>query len=91
MFVLLKAFALSSIARFDWPDEYPDLLTSLIALLTSGSPDSVHGAMRVIVEFVKNDLSEDQLQPVVQSLAPALLTILGDPQASQHSLRTYQC
>jgi hypothetical protein len=36
--------------------------------------------MRVVAEFVKNDLSEDQLTPVVQSLVPSLLSILGDPQ-----------
>jgi len=33
--------------------------------------------MRVVAEFVKNDLSEDQLLPVVRDLAPALLRILG--------------
>jgi hypothetical protein len=36
--------------------------------------------MRVITEFVKNDLSEDQLLPVVQDLVPALLSVLGNPQ-----------
>jgi len=34
--------------------------------------------MRVVAEFVKNDLSEDQLMPVVQDLAPALLSILAN-------------
>lgn len=75
-----SAFALSSIARYDWPDEYPDLLSSLISLLKSGSNTSVHGAMRVIAEFVKNDLSEDQLLPVVNELVPALLTVLVNTQ-----------
>jgi hypothetical protein len=71
----LQAFALSTLATYDWPDDYPDLLSS-------GSPDGVHGAMRVISEFVKNDLSEDQLLPVVQDLVPALLAVLGSPQVS---------
>lgn len=51
-----------------------------MALLSTGSADGVHGAMRVIAEFVKNDLSEDQLAPVIRELLPALLRILGDPQ-----------
>jgi hypothetical protein len=38
--------------------------------------------MRVVSEFVKNDLSEDQLLPVVQDLVPALLAVLGSPQVS---------
>lgn len=78
----MQAFALSTIAKYDWPDEYPTLLTSLVQLLHTGDATSVHGAMRVIAEFVKNDLSEDQLLPVVRDLLPALLQILGDSQVS---------
>ncbi|WVR07905.1 hypothetical protein IAU60_004948 [Kwoniella sp. DSM 27419] len=76
---LAAAFALSTVAKYDWPDDYPDLLSQLVSLLR-GSPDSVHGAMRVISDFVRNDLSEDQLLPVVQDVLPAVLAILGDPE-----------
>jgi len=38
----------------------------------------VHGAMRLFTEFVRNDLSEDQLLPVMRELVPVLLSILGD-------------
>ncbi|WWC66093.1 uncharacterized protein I303_108715 [Kwoniella dejecticola CBS 10117] len=82
---LSAAFALSTIARYDWPDDYPDLLSQLVGLL-GGSPNSVHGAMRVISDFVRNDLSEDQLLPVVEDLLPAVLGILGDPE--RHSAPT---
>ena len=68
---------MSSIANCDWPDEYPDLLSSLIALLSSNSPDSVHGAMQVLTEFIKSDLTEDQILPVLRQLLPVLLQILG--------------
>ncbi|OCF34393.1 hypothetical protein I316_03907 [Kwoniella heveanensis BCC8398] len=83
---LAAAFALSTIARYDWPDDYPDLLSNLIGLLR-GSPDSVHGAMRVISDFVRNDLSEDQLLPVVEEVLPAVLAILGDPERHSPSTR----
>ncbi|KAF8963883.1 armadillo-type protein [Flammula alnicola] len=82
----LSAHTLSSIANCDWPDEYPDLLTSLIGLLSSGSPASVHGAMQVFTEFIKSDLTEDQILPVLRELLPVLLQILGSPQA--HSAPT---
>ncbi|KAJ7754965.1 armadillo-type protein [Mycena maculata] len=75
----LCAHTLSSIASSDWPDEYPDLLTSLIGLLSSGSSDSVHGAMQVFTEFIKSDLTEDQILPVLRDLLPVLLSILGAP------------
>lgn len=79
------AFAVSTIARYDWPEDWPNLLTSLVQLLNSGSTDAVHGAMRVVLEFVKNDLSEDQIIPVIRDLVPALLSILGN---TAHSFAT---
>jgi importin-9 len=76
----LCAHTLSVIAKSDWPDEYPNLLTSLIALLSSNSSDSVHGAIQVLTEFIKSDLTEDQILPVLRDLLPVLLSILGSPQ-----------
>ncbi|KAK2464757.1 hypothetical protein APHAL10511_003175 [Amanita phalloides] len=81
----LCALALSSIANSDWPDEYPDLLSSLINILSSGSPSSVHGAMQVFTEFIKSELTEDQILPVLQQLLPVLLSILG---STSHSAPT---
>ena len=77
------ANVLSLIANSDWPDHYPDLLDQLLALLSSASPDAVHGAMQVFSEFVKDDLTEDQILPVLRQLLPVLMTVLGSPQ--QHS------
>ncbi|KAG6380709.1 armadillo-type protein [Boletus reticuloceps] len=79
----MQAHVLSSIASCDWPDEYPDLLNGLIELISSSSPNSVHGAMQVLTEFIKSDLTEDQILPVLRQLLPVLLAILND--AQQHS------
>ncbi|KAF8131585.1 armadillo-type protein [Boletus edulis] len=79
----LSAHVLSSIASCDWPDEYPDLLNGLIELISSSSSNSVHGAMQVLTEFIKSDLTEDQILPVLRQLLPVLLVILND--AQQHS------
>ncbi|KAI5119706.1 hypothetical protein M0805_001421 [Coniferiporia weirii] len=74
------AHTLSLIAGADWPDEYPALLSSLISLLSSSSLDSVHGSMQVFNEFIKSDLTEDQILPVLRELLPVLLNILGSTQ-----------
>ncbi|TEB38615.1 ARM repeat-containing protein [Coprinellus micaceus] len=81
----LCAHALSSVANADWPDEYPDLLQGLITLVSSSSPDSVHGAMQVFTEFIKSDLTEDQILPVLRQLLPVLLAILG---SNEHAAPT---
>ncbi|KAG1848518.1 armadillo-type protein [Suillus subalutaceus] len=79
----LCAHTMSYIGNCDWPDEYPELLNSLIALISSSSPDAVHGAMQVFTEFIKSDLTEDQILPVLRQLLPVLLTILGSTE--QHT------
>lgn len=76
----MQAHTLSSIANCDWPEEYPDLLKSLISLVSSGSPASVHGAMQVFTEFIRSDLTEDQILPVLRELLPVLLQVLGSAQ-----------
>ncbi|THH14476.1 hypothetical protein EW146_g5852 [Bondarzewia mesenterica] len=82
----LCAHITSTIANSDWPDEYPELLNSLINLLCTGTPYSVHGVMQVFTEFIRTDLSEDQILPVLRQLLPALLAILGAHE--QHSAIT---
>ena len=77
-----QASVITPIANADWPDEYPDLLNNLISLISSGSPDSVHGAMQVFTEFIKADLSEDQILPVLRNLLPVLHGILGSTEVS---------
>jgi len=83
---IVQAHTLSSIANCDWPEEYPDLLTSLIGLVSSGSPASVHGAMQVFTEFIKSDLTEDQILPVLRELLPALLQVLVQHKCAPPSL-----
>ena len=45
---VLQAYAISAIARWDWPDEWPDLFNQLVQAVASGNPCLVHGAMRVL-------------------------------------------
>ena len=46
--VMQQAYAISAIARWDWPDEWPDLFNQLVQAVASGNPCLVHGAMRVL-------------------------------------------
>lgn len=67
-------------AHTDWPEEWPDLMTQLLGLLGGENPNSVHGALRVLVEFVKSNVTEDQLLPIAKDMLPQLLNILGSPE-----------
>ncbi|KAG8991743.1 hypothetical protein FRB93_002589 [Tulasnella sp. JGI-2019a] len=93
----IAGYILSTIAQSDWPDEYPNLFALLTELLSSGSSDSVDGAMRVFAEFIKSELSEDQILPVLRQLLPVLLGIIGSPERYSQLTRSralsvfYQC
>lgn len=39
--------------------------------------------MQVFNEFIKSDLSEDQILPVLRELLPVLLSVLGSTQVGQ--------
>ncbi|KAI8076801.1 armadillo-type protein [Halteromyces radiatus] len=73
---VVSAYVVSKIAHDDFPEDWPNLLDILIAYLKSNSADSVHGAMRVLLEMVKQDISVQQLPQVGPVLLPELYRIL---------------
>ena len=43
-----QAYAISAIAQWDWPEAWPQLFPQMMVSLSSGEPEQVHGAMRVL-------------------------------------------
>ena len=46
------AYAVSAIAQWDWPEQWPELFHILVEALTSENDIAVHGAMRVLTGTV---------------------------------------
>lgn len=46
--LLTQAYGVATIAHWDWPEMWPQLLPQLEAALCSGGAHLVHGAMRVL-------------------------------------------
>ncbi|XP_020710899.2 importin-9 isoform X2 [Athalia rosae] len=57
------AYAISAIAHWDWPENWPGLFDILVNCLSGENEFAVHGAMRVLTEFTR-DLSDTQLPNV---------------------------
>lgn len=57
------AYAISGIAHWDWPENWPALFEILVNCLRTDSEYAVHGAMRVLTEFTR-DLTDVQLPNV---------------------------
>lgn len=69
------AYCVSKVAHTDWPETWPNLLDELLVNLKSGDGNRVHGAMRVLTEFVRDDLSDQHLPYVAPVLFPELYRI----------------
>lgn len=49
------AYVISSIAHWDWPEEWPQLFDILMQALSSSDNDAVHGSMRVLTGIYVRD------------------------------------
>ncbi|CAB4057993.1 IPO9 [Lepeophtheirus salmonis] len=69
------AYTISSIARWDWPDEWPELFNILMAALKDPSEFTVMGAVRVLKEFSR-DLTELQIPQAAPVILPEIFLVL---------------
>ncbi|KAI6656017.1 hypothetical protein LOD99_1751 [Oopsacas minuta] len=68
------AYAIATIAHWDWPECWPGLVPALLANLSSEQGSLVHGSIRVFVELAR-DISEAQINEVLPALLPKLYHI----------------
>jgi hypothetical protein len=57
------AYTISTIAQWDFPDEWPELFDILMAALKDPNQFAVQGAVRVLKEFTR-DLTDTQIPQV---------------------------
>eukprot|EP00124_Ichthyophonus_hoferi_P002966 Ihof_evm7s229 gene=Ihof_evmTU7s229 len=73
------AAAMSSVASWDWPEQWPGLLDYLLDCIKPGaSAVSVDGGLRVFAELA-SELTDTQLPKLVPILLPGLLHIITSP------------
>ncbi|CAG8449022.1 6245_t:CDS:10 [Ambispora gerdemannii] len=84
---VVSAYVVSRIAQNDWPDAWPNLIILLISLLKTGSPNHVHGAMRVLTEFVDQEVTENQFSQIAPILFPELFRILHSNELYSFKIR----
>ena len=81
------SLAISKIAHIEWPEQWPDLFDRLLACLkghptpstaTQAMPE-VEGALGVLGEFIREDLSDAHTPLIAPLLLPELTRILTSP------------
>ncbi|KAK9276415.1 hypothetical protein L1049_005948 [Liquidambar formosana] len=82
------SMAVASIAQYDWPEDWPDLLPFLLKLINDRSNiNGVHGALRCLA-LLSGDLDDTVVPKLVPVLFPCLHTIVSSPQFYDKPLRT---
>ncbi|RVW45494.1 Importin-9 [Vitis vinifera] len=80
------SMAVSSIAHYDWPEDWPDLLPFLLKLINDQTNiNGVHGALRCLA-LLSGDLDDTVVPKLVPVLFPCLHTIVSSPQTETSNL-----
>jgi importin-9 len=80
------SLVVSKIATADFPDDWPDLLPTVLNVVSSGSDSQLHGALKVLNELVDDCFNEDQFFRVARDLVRAVYEIAAN-ESRKTSLR----
>ncbi len=69
------SYVVSKIASADFPDEWPDLLPTLLHLIPAGTDGQVHGALKVLNELVDDCFNDKQFFVVARDLVKIIYDV----------------
>ncbi|KAJ3489566.1 hypothetical protein NLG97_g5966 [Lecanicillium saksenae] len=72
---IAASYAVGKIATHDFPEEWPTLLPTVLAVIPTGNDSQLHGALRVLGDLVEESLSEDQFFTMARDIASTLTQI----------------
>ncbi|PSN50935.1 hypothetical protein C0J52_08156 [Blattella germanica] len=81
------AYAISAIAHWDWPENWPGLFDILVNYLSNGNEWAVNGAMRVLIEFSR-DVTDMQLPHIAPVILSEMYRIFEDEQKYSVRIRS---
>ena len=64
----MNSMVVSKIANVDYPDQWPDLLPTILHIIQTGSDLQLHGSLKVLADVVEESLSEDQFFSVARDI-----------------------
>uniref|UniRef100_A0AAU8L099 Importin-9 n=1 Tax=Halisarca dujardinii TaxID=2583056 RepID=A0AAU8L099_HALDU len=70
------AYAIAAIATWEWPEEWPEFIDTILAGIHSANPFLVNGSMHVLEEF-SSDVSDNQLPKLAPILIPELFQVVS--------------
>ncbi|XP_010532428.1 PREDICTED: importin-9 [Tarenaya hassleriana] len=81
------SMAVASIATYDWPEEWPELLPFILGLINDrNNINGVNGALRCLA-LLSGDLDDNVVPSLVPVLFPCLHAVVSSPQSYDTYLR----
>ncbi|XP_023646011.1 importin-9 isoform X2 [Capsella rubella] len=78
---------ISSIATYDWPEEWPELVPFLLRLISDpNNINGVHGALRCLA-LLSGELDDKEVPTLVPVLFPCLHEVVSSPQSYDKYIR----
>ncbi|KAK0620236.1 armadillo-type protein [Immersiella caudata] len=65
------SYVVSKIAVVDFPDQWPDLLPTVLRILPTGTDAQLHGALRILQDLVEESLTDIQFVTVARDIIKA--------------------
>lgn len=65
------SYVVSKIAMADFPDQWPALLPSVLAVMPTGTDAQLHGALRILQDIVEESLSDEQFFGLARDIIKA--------------------
>lgn len=69
------SYVVSKIASVDFPEEWPELLPTLLHLIPNGSDGELHGALKVLGDMVDDNFNDTQFFNVARELVSAVHSV----------------
>lgn len=69
------SYAVSKIASADFPEQWPDLLPTLLHIIPQGTDGQLHGALKVLGDLVDDCFSDEQFFHVARDLVKVLYDV----------------
>jgi hypothetical protein len=81
------AYAIATIAHWDWPELWPELFPTLIQALSGNDLNAIHGSIKTLSEFI-DEVTDIQMPHIAPALMPQIYNIFINPQHYHIRLRS---
>lgn len=70
-----RSYVVSKIAMVDFPDNWPNLLPTVLSVIPAGEDVQLHGALRILQDLVEESLSDEQFFGMARDIIKAVYDV----------------